>query len=115
MNEMIVSTFRWNPLTLERHLLLFRPFDLLHPLHPLVMIKLHRRPITTHRLQTSLLQKFEPLAPPSSALSALIDTYPKERPQTPHRKPRAFPPNRSATLPAEETRKPIPIVGPLRI
>lgn len=79
------------------------------------MIELHRRPITTHRLQTSLLQEFKPLAPPSSAFSAFIDTNLKPRPQTPHRKPRAFPPNRSPTLPAEETRKPVPFVGPLRI
>lgn len=79
------------------------------------MIELHRRPITTHRLQTSLFQEFKPLAPPSSAISILTDTNLKQRLRTPHRKPRAFPPNRSPTLPAEEIRKPVPFVGPLRI
>jgi len=40
------------------------------------MIELYRRLITTHRLQTSLLEKLKPLAPLSLAVQKLVNRLP---------------------------------------
>lgn len=96
-----------------KSLLLFRTFDLTHPLNPPLMIVLHRRLLPTHRLQTPFLQKLNPLAPHSSAIARLPTCH--NTLNTTHRNPRTLPPNRTPTIPAKETREPIPLVRVLRI